>query len=433
MKKSSALKGCQTSRASTNQLDSNQQHAHTAAATQLEAEERSIFPFLDLAPELRNMVYEYCTPDDGTMRDRDLATLQLPAITRVCRQLRQESMGYMFENRAFELCLGTNLWSRYPHYIDFWKARWDPMPDCGTLGLNPTITVYKSQDIPYVRYQHDKSRSPGRAEREASMVSQVEAFRVSRQLAVMHLTVENGELMVDISRGRVDTMTTQGLASISTHSEPTVAFRFLDLPPELRDCIYSFVTSDLGSQSLAFFKPPPITRVSKAVRCESLAALFAEGNTRVIGGTDFFRHSPTSNQPIMQSLRPDYASRGSGSLGLHPVVERSIIDAKSAALFGNVPFNVHHPIVLLDGPGRALWDNSFHMRTFKLRVRSGVVALEERSASPCYKISRLSTKADFQAALDVVIQVAQQIASRGHFNGFALDDLKAVASKFRFF
>lgn len=199
---------------------------------QSEIEKRSIFPFLELAPELRNMVYEYCMPDDETMRDRDLATLQLPAITRVCRQLRQESMGYMFGNRAFELCVGTNFWDRYPYFMDFWKARWDPMPGCGTLGLNPTvrsflkraskcaifkdikITVYRSHHISYVRYTRDRMKTPGRAEREASMAKQVENARQLWAVAIVHLTVQNGELSIEVSHGTIDNIFTHALASM---------------------------------------------------------------------------------------------------------------------------------------------------------------------------------------------------------------------------
>ncbi|KAF7191020.1 hypothetical protein HII31_07644 [Pseudocercospora fuligena] len=217
------------------QSGSRQQHDHSTAAIESDADKRSIFRFLDLPPELRNNVYEYCMPDDETMRDRDLATLQLPSITRVCRQLRQESMGYMFQNRAFELCVGTNMWDRFMY--DFWTRRWDPMPDCGTLGLNPTvrsflkraskwaifkdikISVYKSQDIPYVRYWRDKSRAPGRAEREASMAHQVEDSRQRKVMAVVHFTVKNGILSIEVDHNILDKIFTHGLVGMKMTAE----------------------------------------------------------------------------------------------------------------------------------------------------------------------------------------------------------------------
>lgn len=230
-----------------------------------------------------------------------------------------------------------------------------------------------------------------------------------------------------------DQLTQCSLPAIATHSEPTAAFRFLDLPPELRDRVYSFITSDLGGQCLAFFKPPPITRVSKAVRCESLAVLFAEGNTHVIVGTDFFQHSPVSNRPVPTCPQPTYMSQQSGSLDLRPIVERCLIGAKSSALFRNVAFEVHHPIVFLDGPGRALWDTSLQIATLKLQVTNGLLTVEKRSDGPCYNWWRYTwTKADIQTALDLVIQVAEEIASRDQFSGFTLEDLKAVTSRFRF-
>ncbi|KXT05838.1 hypothetical protein AC578_1102 [Pseudocercospora eumusae] len=202
---------------------------------QPETEQRSSFPFLELPPELRNNIYEYCMPDNKSMRDRDLATLQLPAITRVCRQLRQESMGYVFENRAFELCVGTNMWDRF--MCDFWTRSWDPMPDSGTLGLNPTvrsflkrasnwaifknikINIYKSHHIPYVRYQRDKMKTPGREEREAFMVNYVEKARQRSSMAVMHLTVDNGELSIEVSHGYIDTIFTHALAGMKGTAE----------------------------------------------------------------------------------------------------------------------------------------------------------------------------------------------------------------------
>ncbi|KAF7191024.1 hypothetical protein HII31_07648 [Pseudocercospora fuligena] len=204
-------------------------------------------------------------------------------------------------------------------------------------------------------------------------------------------------------------------------------FRFLDLPPELRDRVYSFVTSDLGSQSLAFFKPPPITRVSKAVRSESLAVLFAEGITHVIVGSDLFHR-----ERVLRGLPSTYVSSGLGSLDLHPIVERCICSAKSSALFRNVTFDVHHPGVFRHGPGRALWDNSLQLATLKLHVKNGFLTVQERSANACYKFAEPSTEADVQAALDVVVQVAEEIASRDQFSGFTLEDLKAVASRIHF-
>ncbi|KAF7191014.1 hypothetical protein HII31_07638 [Pseudocercospora fuligena] len=176
---------------------------------------RSIFPFLELPPELRNQVYEYCMPDldDLRQRDRDLATLRIPTISRVSRQLRQESMGYLFENRAFDLCIGTNIRHRCDatNIYQRWPPAYDPVQDCGTMGLNPvvrsflksaakwaifkdvTISIYNTHDIKLVRYRFNNNYAlSDRAKKVQDVVNRVELHREQKRLASVHLKVESG-------------------------------------------------------------------------------------------------------------------------------------------------------------------------------------------------------------------------------------------------
>ncbi|KXT13548.1 hypothetical protein AC579_1409 [Pseudocercospora musae] len=179
---------------------------------------RSIFPFLELPPELRNQVYEYCMPDtdDPRPRHRDLATLRIPTVSRVCRQLRQESMGYLFENRAFDLCVGTNIRHRCDA-TNVYQRRppaYDPVRDCGTMGLNPvvrsflksaakwaifkhvTISIYNTHDVKLVRYRRSKSSLLGQeVEGTELWVEKVEKHREQKRLASVYLRVEKGKVV----------------------------------------------------------------------------------------------------------------------------------------------------------------------------------------------------------------------------------------------
>lgn len=179
---------------------------------------RSIFPFLELPPELRNQVYEYCMPDTDDLRqcDRDLATLCIPTISRVSRQLRQESMGYLFENRAFDLCIGTNIRHRCDatNVYQRWPPAYDPVQDCGTMGLNPvvrsflksaakwaifkdvTISIYNTHDIKLVRYKFHKPSPPDKEmERTELWAEKVEKHREQKRLASVHLKLERGQVV----------------------------------------------------------------------------------------------------------------------------------------------------------------------------------------------------------------------------------------------
>ncbi|EME83185.1 uncharacterized protein MYCFIDRAFT_196538 [Pseudocercospora fijiensis CIRAD86] len=178
---------------------------------------RSIFPFLELPPELRNQVYEDCMSDadESRPRHRDLATLRIPTISRVSRQLRQESMGYLFESRAFDLCVGTNIRHRCDATNGYqrWPPAYDPVQDCGTMGLNPvvrsflksaakwaifkdvTISIYNTHDIPLVRYKRDRPSVLGKGARTELLAEKVEQHREKKRLAFVHLKVEKGKVV----------------------------------------------------------------------------------------------------------------------------------------------------------------------------------------------------------------------------------------------
>ncbi|KAK5168799.1 uncharacterized protein LTR77_006108 [Saxophila tyrrhenica] len=67
-------------------------------------------------------------------------------------------------------------------------------------------------------------------------------------------------------------------------SGPPEPFRFMDLPPELRNRIYGFATHNEVPLRLRALKPPAITRVSRQVRSESIPVYF-DVNTFVVQTT----------------------------------------------------------------------------------------------------------------------------------------------------
>ncbi|KAK4539579.1 hypothetical protein LTR36_010515 [Oleoguttula mirabilis] len=64
--------------------------------------QRTFHAFLKLPPELRNLVYEHMFDDIAPLAEGLLRPKQ-PSITRVCRQVRQESLGLFYATQTFVL------------------------------------------------------------------------------------------------------------------------------------------------------------------------------------------------------------------------------------------------------------------------------------------------------------------------------------------
>lgn len=105
------------------------------------------------------------------------------------------------------------------------------------------------------------------------------------------------------------------------------SFRFLDLPAELRNRIYSytFCGEPTPKYSLAKFQYPPIALVCKQTRSESLPILFSECHFIItIGSNCLNAHS----------------WRNAGNLGLQRGTKRCLRLLGGAAVFRHVTFRV---------------------------------------------------------------------------------------------
>ncbi|EME83187.1 uncharacterized protein MYCFIDRAFT_174667 [Pseudocercospora fijiensis CIRAD86] len=225
---------------------------------------------------------------------------------------------------------------------------------------------------------------------------------------------------------------------IPAHSVSTAAFHFLDLPPELRDRIYSYATSDLiddHSWNLTNLKPPPITRVSKAVLHESLAVLFTTCHLCLFVGTDFHRCVPFSanlkSNATSDAEHRSWVSRQFGLLDIHPILERIITGAGPSAIFRRITFQAYHSTdfgILRGGP----YDHAERVATVTLYVRKGKLVVAERSEGRRQKFQETRwSGSDTQNALTLAIQVAEEAVAKGHFSGFTLEDLRTMAKRFR--
>ena len=146
------------------------------------------FPFLNLSAELRNRVYSMalCEAKDGY--DSNLAALKFPPITRASRQLRQESLAFLFAERNFVLYVGSDLTirSEMRKRGGAWlrangSRRKESSSQCGTLGFKNivsnfikgagasalfrdiTFEVYPGEQVKDARY--DRAKDPVQEQR----------------------------------------------------------------------------------------------------------------------------------------------------------------------------------------------------------------------------------------------------------------------------
>ena len=70
------------------------------------------FCFLNLPPELRNRIYHFMLCEGNRATHHYIAKVKLPAITRVCSQLREETLALVFANHSFSLVTSSNVEER---------------------------------------------------------------------------------------------------------------------------------------------------------------------------------------------------------------------------------------------------------------------------------------------------------------------------------
>ncbi|KXT05677.1 hypothetical protein AC578_5649 [Pseudocercospora eumusae] len=132
---------------------------------------------------------------------------------------------------------------------------------------------------------------------------------------------------VRLSAGNEETLPEEGVVPTCDSGPETKPFRFLDLPAELRNRIYSyaFCGESTPRYSLSKFQYPPIALVCKQLRSESLPILFSECHfVLTIGSNVLNAHS----------------WRSAGNLGLQGGTKRCLRLLGSAAVFRHVTFRI---------------------------------------------------------------------------------------------
>lgn len=89
-------------------------------------------------------------------------------------------------------------------------------------------------------------------------------------------------------------------ADLPSENQPSSHFPLLSLPAELRNYIYELSLPDKQTFAVGPWKPitrpmqPPLTRVSKQIRYETLGLFVTKNNFRIRGTTDFQRERESS-------------------------------------------------------------------------------------------------------------------------------------------
>ncbi|KAK4543985.1 hypothetical protein LTR36_004759 [Oleoguttula mirabilis] len=207
-------------------------------------------------------------------------------------------------------------------------------------------------------------------------------------------------------------------------------FRFLDLPPELRNRVYTFhlatAANDGKIYDLTSLKEPAIAAVSQLVRQESLPIFFTEAAFELYVGADVDpRPGWTGTIQPYSPIKAKYA----GTLTLRPRVLRRIRSSLQEA------------VILRDVTLKAVDCAVIQHRAYWKRVSSGVRQF--------HSISALRLRCDIGSGVEVaatvrdyyqyildprhadVQAIAEAVAGRAGFIGFTIEDLEEVAKGFR--
>lgn len=220
------------------------------------------------------------------------------------------------------------------------------------------------------------------------------------------------------------------------------AFRFMDLPPELRTQIYGLVAVDPEGeqQNLTRLVLPPITRVSRLVRMESLPIFFSDNSFYVVVYSNFrdrgiareMREKHGTNWKD-QVPRQRSAFKKCGVLGIKREVKSMIRAAGANALFRNLEFNVvASEIVRMNLPDEYRSSHSaarIHLRVDRGRLQ---VSWPKGKLYPKTRGRWYFESEDVDDALKDPLRVAKAIGSKEEIRGLTLKDLEKVVKGLRY-
>lgn len=226
--------------------------------------------------------------------------------------------------------------------------------------------------------------------------------------------------------------------------------RFLDLPPELRNRVYSHIMHQDSPVDLSTAFAPFITAASKQLRAESLSAFFAENTfyvpiqTNVDHGRRIDHNRQTRTLPSLEQLRDEDSdglssrAKSSGLLGAgysDPFLPKWLANVcPRVLLLRNID------LVVTDGflsfyDGRISYiERDDHQAIISVRVQSGEMDLTVRKPTkPGDRFSKwFQNPIAWGLLLARACTVIYTMARREGFQGFTFDDLKLIAKEFRY-
>ncbi|KAF2169248.1 hypothetical protein M409DRAFT_20472 [Zasmidium cellare ATCC 36951] len=225
-------------------------------------------------------------------------------------------------------------------------------------------------------------------------------------------------------------------------------FRLLDLPPEVRNRVYSYALVTPLARDLSYFTLPPLSLTSRQIRHETLPILFVESPFRLIIGSNI------DHQHLTFFHEEQRSHRSSGIAGIKRTVSSALKTAGEAGLFRDVKLEVYNALYVesvrvwnrrgrqSSGSGtlRARDDDKLQIASLHLHVVEGSLKLAVEEGPDYPSSSRLSHLREHEVnqmavALDGALENASYISrnfgAQDGFKGFKLSHLRKIAMAFR--
>jgi hypothetical protein len=237
------------------------------------------------------------------------------------------------------------------------------------------------------------------------------------------------------------------LTKVSIEESTAQFHHLLDLPPEIRNRIYTFAfaanakpsalsssTYSTGSRfstqirDLASFSLPPLTQVSRQLRLESLPVFFN------ISRFDVYIDSNFTDRAMARVGLPFHTSvnqrKHTGVLGMKRHLKHRLHSFKSSALFRDVTFNVRTTGIWTKDE-RDIYSTSVFVRV-RFNGSTGVQINSWEGEDIVQSAWGLFGQEDVDATVKEVRVAAEGMEKRDHFKGFTIRDLELLANAFRF-
>lgn len=209
-------------------------------------------------------------------------------------------------------------------------------------------------------------------------------------------------------------------------------FRFLDLPGELRNSIYSMAV-DERAISLGSFAVPAIARASRQLRQEFLPVFYAQSNFQLKFAAWGLSHSISlarlyDNQKQCERCELETPREAEcDSLCLEPSVRAFVRSTQISARLKNVTFNVAEILESVDGMlMEKIGTSAFYTMRLKVDRMSRAMVTTSYDRLGVQNWDFRSVHADLERAK----AIAMEFAAEEGFRGFTISQLQEIAKRF---